>query len=251
MKRQSFNKQSGATLMEVLVAMTISLVVTAAMIAMMSNTLGTTARIINMTKLQDDMRVAMQMMSRDVRRSSYNAGAIKCFANDDCGTDSSDLNGVDINLATDVHFSDDNSCFYFETDRNHDGDSTTDEVGGFRREVKNNENGVPVGVIQMWTGPEDETPNCEEDPTLGESNWVDVTNPESMNVVVFNVDDSLSYQQLLRRATLDDGTVRETWQRIRKINLNMQGQLVLDPTIQRTITDIIDVRNDLIFTTNS
>ena len=83
MKLNRFHKQSGASLMEVLVAMTISLVVTSAMIAMMSNSLGSTARIIKMTKLQDDMRVAMQMMTRDVRRSSYNALSAYCYANHD------------------------------------------------------------------------------------------------------------------------------------------------------------------------
>ena len=67
--------QSGASLMEVLIAMSISLVVTASMIALMANSLSTTARIVNMTKLADDMRVAMQMVTRDVRRSSYNAQA--------------------------------------------------------------------------------------------------------------------------------------------------------------------------------
>ena len=89
MKGNRFHKQSGATLMEVLIAMTISLVATAAMIAMMANSLGTTTRIIHMTKLSDDMRVAMQMMTRDVRRSSYNANSMLCYANDDCATDSS------------------------------------------------------------------------------------------------------------------------------------------------------------------
>ena len=73
MNKNRFHKQTGATLMEVLIAMTISLVVTAAMIAMMSNSLGTTARIIHMTKLQDDLRVAMQMMTRDLRRSNFNS----------------------------------------------------------------------------------------------------------------------------------------------------------------------------------
>ena len=43
------NKQQGASLMEVLIAMSISLVVTASMIALMANSLGTTTRIIKMT----------------------------------------------------------------------------------------------------------------------------------------------------------------------------------------------------------
>ena len=69
MKNRQWNQQTGASLMEVLVAMSISLVVTASMVALMANSLGNTSRIIKMTKLTDDMRIAMQMMSRDVCRS--------------------------------------------------------------------------------------------------------------------------------------------------------------------------------------
>ena len=78
------NKQQGAGLMEVLIAMGLSLVVTASMIALMANSLGTTARIIKMTKLSDDMRIAMQMMTRDVRRTSYNGKSMYCYATTDC-----------------------------------------------------------------------------------------------------------------------------------------------------------------------
>ena len=244
MKLNRFHKQSGASLMEVLIAMSISLVVTASMIAMMSNSLGSTARIIKMTKLQDDMRVAMQMMSRDVRRSSYNAGAQLCYANDDCGSDSSELNGTSMRLAGDIQIPSD-TCFYFETDRNHDGDSRADELGGFRQVVKANQNGNDVGVLQMWTGAAGETPDCDVD-----AGWVDITNPDNMNIAIFNVHDLLSYNQLIRRIDNDDGSFAETWQRIRKIRMDIQGQLVLDPSIQRQISDVIDVRNDFLYKEN-
>lgn len=227
MKRQRFHRQSGATLMEVLVAMTISLVVTAAMIAMMSNTLGTTARIINMTKLQDDMRVAMQMMSRDVRRSSYNARSQLCYANSDCGGDSSGLA-----LAGDITINDANTCFTFQMDRDHDGDSTEDAAGGFRRVLDGQ-----VGVIEMWTG--GNAPDCDAD--AGAAGWVRITDPESLDIFAFSVDDDLSYEETI----LDNGVDTVT-QRVRKLRMDMQGQLVLDNTIQRHIVDVIDVRNDLL-----
>jgi len=227
MKLNRFHKQSGASLMEVLIAMTISLVVTAAMIAMMSNTLGTTARIINMTKLQDDMRVAMQMMSRDVRRSSYNARSQLCYANNDCSTDSSGLT-----LAGDITINDANTCFTFLLDRDHDGDSTEDDAGGFRHVVSDG-----VGMIEMWTG--DNAPNC--DAAAGAAGWVQITNPESMDIFAFSVDDDLSYEETI----LDNGTDTLT-QKIRKLRMDMQGRLVLDNTVQRHIVDVIDVRNDLL-----
>ena len=240
MKLNRFHKQSGATLMEVLVAMSISLVVTASMIAMMSNSLGTTARIIKMTKLQDDMRVAMQMMTRDVRRSSFNAGSQLCYANDDCGIDTSSLNGETLQLTVDVQIPNQN-CFYYETDRNADGNSVNDEVGGFRRTVKQTEGGVDVGVLQMWTGEAGETPDCDTDDF-----WTDITNKDNMNIETFVVDSDLSYEQLIRRVVNNDGTIEETYQKIRKIRMDLQGQLVLDPSIQRQLTDVIDVRNDLL-----
>ena len=227
MKLNRFHKQSGATLLEVLVAMTISLVATAAMIAMMSNSLGTTARIIKMTKLTDDMRVALQMMTRDVRRSSYNANSMFCYANEDCGTDASGLT-----LAADVNISDTNDCFTFLTDRDHDGDSSENAAGGFRRVMDGD-----IGVIEMWTG--DNAPDCDAD--AGAAGWVEITNPENMDIFAFNVDDNLSYTQVI----LDNGTDTVS-QRIRKIRMNMQGRLVMDNTIIREVEDVINVRNDLL-----
>ena len=219
-------KQTGATLMEVLVAMSISLVVTAAMIAMMANSLGTTARIVKMTKLTDDMRVALQMMSRDVRRSSYNANSMFCYSNEDCATDGAITAAADITISS-------NTCFTFLTDRDHDGDSTEDDAGGFRHVTVDD-----VGVIEMWTG--DASPDCSSG--AGAAGWVQITNPENMDIFAFSVDDDLSYTQVIK----DDGVNPTISQKIRKVRMDMQGRLVLDNTITRHMEDVIAVRNDLL-----
>jgi type II secretory pathway pseudopilin PulG len=224
----TFRRQTGATLMEVLVAMSISLVVTASMVALMSNSLGSTTRIIKMTKLSDDMRVAMQMMTRDVRRSSYNANSIVCYANEDCGTDGSPLT-----LAGDITINADNDCFTFLTDRDKDGDSTEDDAGGFRKVTVGG-----VGVIEMWTG--DSSPDCSS--AAGSPGWVEITNPENMDIFGFSVDDDLSYSQVIK----DDGVNPAVSQKVRKIRMNMNGRLVMDNTIVRRMQDIISVRNDLL-----
>ena len=228
------NKQTGATLMEVLVAMSISLVVTAAMIAMMANSLGTTARIVKMTKLTDDMRVALQMMSRDVRRSSYNANSMFCYSNEDCDSDID----LDITLAGDINWADrdgdgDYDCFTFLMDRDHNGDSTENDAGGFRRVTTGG-----VGVIQMWTG--DASPDCTS--AAGTAGWVQITNPENMDIFAFSIDDDLSYTQVIK----DDGVNPTISQKIRKVRMDMQGRLVLDNTISRHMEDVIAVRNDLL-----
>ena len=75
----------------------------------------------------------------------------------------------------------------------------------------------------------------------GAAGWVQITNPESMDIFAFSVDDDLSYEETI----LDNGT-DTVMQRIRKLRMDMQGQLVLDNSVQRQIVDVIDVRNDLL-----
>ena len=222
------SKQKGMSLMEVLIAMSISLVVTASMIALMANSLGSTARIVNMTKLSDDLRTTMQMMTRDVRRSSYNANSMFCYANADCGSDGA------VTLAGDITINATNDCFTFLTDRDHDGDSTNNSAGGFRRVISSG-----VGVIEMWTG--NAAPDCSV--AAGTAGWVQITNPESMDIFVFSVDDNLSYTEVI----LDDGLGNILSEKVRKIRMNMRGRLVVDNSIVRRIEDVISVRNDLLF----
>jgi len=223
------DREAGASLMEVLVAMSISLVVTAAMIALMANSLSTTARIVKMTKLSDDMRVAMQMMSRDVRRSSYNANSRLCYANEDCATDGAIVAAGDITLV-DIDGDSINDCFTFLLDRDYDGDSTEDNAGGFRRVSAGG-----IGVIEMWTGGSE--PDCRE-----EVDWVRITDPEDMDIFGFSVDDDLSYTQVIQ----DDGAGNTLSQRVRTIRMNLRGRLAVDNTIERQLEDIISVRNDLL-----
>jgi Tfp pilus assembly protein PilV len=236
MNLNRFHKQSGATLMEVLVAMTISLVVTASMLALMSNSLGTTARIVNMTKLSDDLRVAMQMVTRDLRRSSYNADAMYCYGNEDCMVDGTLAATGEIQL-TDADADSYFDGLTFRTDRFSNNYATEtggidNGAGGFRLASVNG-----VGVIQMWTG--GALANLDPNAT---DNWVDITDPSSMNITEFVLDDSLSYSQVV----LDDIYGNRITQEVRKIRVSMIGELVVDPSITRHVEDIITVRNDVL-----
>lgn len=235
--RSMISKQTGATLMEVMVAMSISLVVTASMIGMMASSLAGTSRIVQMTKLSDDMRVALQMMSRDVRRSSYNINSMRCYANDDCGMDG---DGALI-VVGDITINGDNDCMVFLTDREHDNYESDIAAGGFRQVPVDPEgDGSTVGVIEMFTGTGDPAGIC--DAAAGADGWVEITNPENMDIFDFNIDTSLSYTQVIK----DDGINPTISQRVRKVRMDMQGRLVLDPTITRQMEDVITVRNDLL-----
>ena len=233
MHRNTF-RQAGASLMEVLVAMSLSLVVTASMIALMSNSLGSTTRIVKMTKLADDMRIAMQMVTRDLRRSSYNASAMLCYGNPDCGTNAG------IVVADEIQFVDvenHGACVWFEHDReqNQDGNSTNDGAGGFRRRAATRD-GEVVGWLEMYTG--DGRPNAD---CSGNDGWVAITDADSMNITTFTVDDSESWEELILQDVVNN---RQVWQDVRKIRITMRGELVVDPTVVRRMEDIVSVRND-------
>ena len=47
----------------------------------MANSLGTATRVIHMSQLTDELRNAMSMMTRDVRRANYSANGIFCYGN--------------------------------------------------------------------------------------------------------------------------------------------------------------------------
>lgn len=218
----SFRKQAGVTLIEAMIALALSMIVVTSMVAVMSNSMGTATRIIEMSQLTDELRNSMSMMTRDVRRANYSANAAYCYANSDCGV----AGGIapqtgDITIVN-------NSCMTFNLDRDQDGDASENGAGGFRRVVDGG-----VGRIEMWVG--GNSPNC----AATDNDWMAVTDDEFVDVTVFAIDDSASFAGTL----VGEGGSTIT-QRTREINIQIEGQLLLDNDITRRIEDTIKVRND-------
>ncbi|MEJ8567613.1 PilW family protein [Elongatibacter sediminis] len=216
-------RQAGMTLIESMIALGLSMFVTSAMVVLMSNSLGTASKVIQMTQLTDELRNTMSMLSRDLRRANYSANAAYCYANSDCGIDGSATQSPDITIVN-------NSCVTFNLDRNRDGNASTDDAGAFRRRVVNG-----VGLVEMWIG--NSSPNC----AASNANWVGVTDPSFVDVTRFNIDDSDSF--VISFPNEDGSTVN---QRSRRVVVEIQGRLVRENSITRTIQDEIKVRNDLI-----
>ena len=219
----SFKKQAGVTLVEAMIALALSMIVVASMVAVMSNSMGTATRIIEMSQLTDELRNSMSMMTRDVRRANYSANAAYCYANSDCG-----ISGGIAEQTGDITIVN-NSCMTFNLDRDQDGDASENGAGGFRRVATGG-----VGRIEMWVG--GNAPNCA---ATNDGNWMAVTDDEFVDVTVFAIDDSASFAGTL---TGEGGST--ITQRTREINIQIEGQLLLDNTITRRIEDTIKVRND-------
>ena len=225
---QQRERQAGATLIELMIGLALSLIVVSSMVALMSNSLGSASRIIQMTQLSDDLRNSMSMVTRDMRRANYNANAYRCYANSDCGVDgtASQVGEVVINGTP-------GDCLFFNLDRDQDGDGSSDEAGGFRRSV----NAGGVGFMEMWVG--GATPAACG---TAHADWVEMTDPEFVDITFFVVDDSDS---LVESVTEEGGGTLSLRQR--QIDVAIGGELVLDSNIRRTVRDTIKVRNDYLW----
>jgi prepilin peptidase dependent protein B len=218
------HRQAGFTLMEAMISLALSLVVTSAMVALMANSLGTTSRIIQMTQLTDQLRNTMSMLTRDVRRANYSANAAYCYANSDCGADGSATQFADVTF-------DGTTCFTFGMDRNWDGNAAADNAGGFRRVTSGG-----VGLIEMWVG--DNAPDCTAN---NDADWVAITDPDFVNITVFSADDDDSFS-----ASFTGEAGSTITQRTRQVQVQLEGSLIRDNTITRRIEDVIKLRNDMI-----
>lgn len=235
--------QAGFTLMETMISLALSLVVTSAMVVLMGNSLGTTTRIIQMTQLTDELRNTMSMLTRDIRRANYSANAAYCYANSDCGL-GIDADATGDNQATQWGDIDTTvaGCVRFALDRSGpddvpDGDASNDPMGAFRlREVVQGDD--VIGVIEMYVVTTPDVPDCSPTVTDG---WVAVTDPDFVDITEFVVSDDDSFTGSI--AGEAGATIT---QRSRQIQVELEGQLLRDDTISRRIEDIIKVRNDMI-----
>jgi Tfp pilus assembly protein PilV len=227
------HRQRGLTLMETMISLALSLIVTTAMVTLMANSLGSASKIIQMSQLTDELRKSMQLMSRDVRRANYAPNALYCFSNSDCASDA-----VGVTAMSNINIDDSDAtqvCMTFELNRFDDSGNVIDSRGGFRRNVVASDfKGGNVGVIEMWIA--DTAPNCATD-----TNWVRITDQDFVDITTFSINDNDSFTQSIEA---ESSTLSLT---VRQIKMEIAGELVLDDRINRRIEDTIRVRNDYVF----
>jgi len=248
-------RQKGSTLMETMIALALSVIVTTAMVVLMGNSMGTANRITQMTQLTDELRNVMSMMTRDLRRANYSATAIFCYGNPSCSEHEWTrqlADGADA-AAGDLDVPDTHDCLIFQLDRlaTLDGDATNDSKGGFRLVDDNG-----TGVVQMWTGTDNDdvsTPNCAD--AADADGWLAVTDPNIVNIVDLTIDDDVLSAE---KSILQEAGTTSFTQRQRQLLLSVEGELVLEQAmgwnrtdnpvmVRRRVDDVILVRNDYIY----
>jgi prepilin peptidase dependent protein B len=228
--------------MEALISLALSTVVIIGMVVLMGNSMGTTNRITQMAQLNDELRNVMSLMTRDVRRANYSAASVLCYGNAGCGDHDRTRQDGSATAVGDLVVED--GCLIFQLDRANSGDATNDSKGGFRLI-----DDAGVGVIQMWVNAEAAVPGCDDGADA--AGWLAVTDPNIVDIVAFTIEDDKS----LEKEIFQDGGESSFIQRQRELNLQIEGELVLeqgmgwaagsdDQMTRRRVQDIIKVRND-------
>ena len=213
--------QRGLGLLEMMISMALSLLSVTLMVVLMVSTLGTGTATIQMSRLSQELRASMQLMSRDLRRANFHSGFLNCFANVNCRNDLNIAAYVDT-----IHINAAGDCFWYWLDRDGDADLTDDAVGGFRFSTIGG-----IGVIQMRTAG-NSAANCD-----GGTDWELITDPNTVDITSFDVSSADSYSETLS-ATGDVQTVE-------KLRLNINGRMASNPSVQREIQDLILIRNSI------
>lgn len=245
--------QKGMTLVELLVAGVISLIAVSGMVIVMATTLGTSTQTIEMTRLTHDMRTAMQIMTRELRRANYHPNWIACYGNAGCRSDLSIDNRINrIQIGDSVGT---NDCLWFWYDRPQicpaasctpaeliaaQTPVTGESVAAFRRAVTNG-----VGRLQMTT-----TRTSAAD-CASSADWVDITDPNVIDVLTFTV----------TNADPDFPSIQETLnsagdtQNVEKIGLRLTAKLTADASVpawiqgntgfERELQEFVTVRNNI------
>ncbi|MBK1645356.1 hypothetical protein CKO25_12025 [Thiocapsa imhoffii] len=179
--------QGGVNLVELMIGMVVGLIALVGLMSLYIAVLAGHSDLVRQARLNQDVRVALDFITNDIRRAGYwrdavsiPAGAIRprnCFMSRTAGC------STDPALPTlgDIHLLEGGSCLLLSYDATYTG-ASDQLVFGYRRAVLQD-----VGVIEMLVDPTGAARNtnpggCGADDTPADTRWVALTDPNETNV---------------------------------------------------------------------
>lgn len=211
--------QKGFTLVEMLLAVGISIFIAGALIAIFVANLNHYHKVIEINRLNYRLQSVMQVMVNDIRRAGYWADA-----RNDLGLDQN--NNPFMAAGLDVAVNAAGDCITFSYDHNNDGllpsisASTDDERYGFR---------LMNGAVQA------RPPGAALSCTAAAADWENMTNTNLVTVT------ALTFTLTNRTVTTGPTTQGIVY---RSVDITLTGQLSGDATISKTLTQHVRIRND-------
>lgn len=211
--------QKGFTLTELIIAISINMIVLIALISIFVTNLRQYRFFLNTNILHQQLQLAMDIMTSDIRRAGYWANA-----SNDAHTNQNNnpfmASGLDISIPAG------NTCILFSYDHDNNGSlpsigsGSDDERYGYR---------LSGGAIQ--TRPWGASFSC----TAAASAWENMTDPTIITIT------ALTFTLSTQTVVSGPGTASIL---LRSVDITITGQLTSDSTVTQTLTQHVRIRND-------
>ena len=212
----------GFTLVELMIAMLIGIIFSICAIKMFAGTINTSARSVQMVKLSQELRTAMQLVARDIRRSGILFDPLANYQATQALT-----SGITIGALSEEGDADCLQVTYQDTDGT--------DVNAVYRHIVTDGVGSVAGHFAAGS-------TCATG--VDADGWVEITNPEMMNVSNFSL--------TLNNQTIEIGTNPASGNAIQmiieRVAIQITGVLHADTDIARTIQTEIRLRNEYVTT---
>lgn len=227
----------GFGLVELMVSIVIGLIALAGITSLVVATMRANTDNLGMTRLTQDMRAVMQLVTRDLRRAAYDQNAIRDFgsgnqtSNDFSQLRVFDSGGNEIDL-TDTGIAETNPapCVLFSYDSDGDGDAQPGEFRGFKLDANSN-------TIKAKISGSAADANCDD----GTGAWEELTDAAAVRIDEFGI-------STMNGAPIPvfSDTAGNPILTVRRLVISMDAGLVNDESVQRSMRETIRVRNDLL-----
>jgi type II secretory pathway component PulJ len=208
-----FSRQRGVGLVELMISLVIGMIVIAGALSMVSSTFGANASQMKMSRLNNELRMAMSSITRDMRRTGYNNWTI---AQLEAGVYTPSPQPASVVIAESGA---DSAVMHY--DENADGlYLTTEPTETYSFRYNNNTIEAKIGTA-----------------TTG--SWSAIVDPSVIKIELFTITD-LS-QDLLKTTTSGAFDVK-----LPMYSISITGSLVKDPTVVRTIQETVRLRNVIV-----
>lgn len=257
-----FSRQKGMTLVELMLGLAVGLIVMGSIFSIYLSTVENNARMLSNSKLNQELSALMNVMTNDIRRAGYwgnipPAGLSSPQGNPFAQVDDTALEVHAGNAPQGAMGSGD--CVIYTYDADADGVLDNADIRGFR---------LNNGVVQMRERGDTASNPTHDSCADGAGTWRDVTdgNLISITALSFDLADSACLNTAEPNglenggdpAVIDDAGEADCYTVVpaagsgeftvetRQILVSLTGTLVGDPGVQRTLTQEIRVRNDLV-----
>ena len=211
-------ERKGFSLIEMLVTLTIIAILLAVFVAMFTAAIKRNKQALNVTRLDQSMQTALNLMASDIRRAGFWGAAISGLH--------THANNNPFNT-TDISINGTNDCILFSYDQN--GDGTLPSVG-----TNDERYGYRLMNSALQARPAGASFSC----AAVASAWENLTDAAIIQIT------NLSFVETDRVVDIDGAGAGTASMTVRSIVISLTGRLTADTSVTKALSTQVKIRND-------